>query len=149
MLETRRLTKIYPGPVAALESVDLTIGSGMFGLLGPNGAGKTTLLRLLAGFDEPDGGAVHKGQSVRVAYLPQEVETIAEGSVLEVALSGAGSNRFDGQARDSLTIDPHLGARGGARAAPDPGAARTHAGPASAGWPDSSAQRRSSGLRSA
>ena len=58
------------------------------GLVGPNGAGKTTVLRLLAGIDDPDEGAIHKGAAVQVAYLPQEVETIVNGSVLEVALSG-------------------------------------------------------------
>lgn len=58
MLEIKRLTKIYPGPVAALEGVTLTIEKGMFGLLGPNGAGKTTLMRILAGTLEPTSGEV-------------------------------------------------------------------------------------------
>ena len=49
MLTVRDLVKIYPGPVAALQGVDLDIPNGMFGLLGPNGAGKTTLMRILAG----------------------------------------------------------------------------------------------------
>ena len=81
MLETRRLTKIYPGPVAALESVDLTIDKGMFGLLGPNGAGKTTLMRILAGTLEPTSGEVFwDGEEVtrqpqkiwaNLGYLPQ------------------------------------------------------------------------------
>ncbi len=81
MLETRRLTKIYPGPVAALESVDLTIDSGMFGLLGPNGAGKTTLMRILAGTLEPTSGEVFFGGEdvtrqpqkiwANLGYLPQ------------------------------------------------------------------------------
>ena len=81
MLEIRRLTKIYPGPVAALESIDLTISKGMFGLLGPNGAGKTTLMRILAGTLEPTSGeVVLDGEDVvrrpekiweRLGYLPQ------------------------------------------------------------------------------
>lgn len=81
MLEIRRLTKIYPGPVAALESVDLTIHNGMFGLLGPNGAGKTTLMRMLAGTLEPTSGEVFwDGEDVTrqpqkiwasLGYLPQ------------------------------------------------------------------------------
>ncbi len=58
------------------------------GLVGPNGAGKTTLLRLLAGHESPDAGAVHRPAAVSVGYLPQEVEAVAGGSVLEVVLSG-------------------------------------------------------------
>lgn len=82
MLRIRDLTKVYPGPVAALQGVDLEIGEGMFGLLGPNGAGKTTLMRVLAGLLEPTAGSVtFDGQDVvshpekiwaQLGYLPQE-----------------------------------------------------------------------------
>jgi ABC-type multidrug transport system ATPase subunit len=82
MLEIRGLVKIYPGPVAALQGIDLDIPLGMFGLLGPNGAGKTTLMRVLAGLLEPTAGAVTlDGHDVladppwiraRLGFLPQE-----------------------------------------------------------------------------
>src|SRR5215207_7172559 len=82
MLEIRNLVKIYPGPVAALQGVDLDVPSGMFGLLGPNGAGKTTLMRILAGLLEPTSGTVTldveslTGPPERLwpklGYLPQE-----------------------------------------------------------------------------
>ncbi len=82
MLVIKNLTKVYPGPVAALQGVDLEIGQGMFGLLGPNGAGKTTLMRILAGLLEPTAGTVTLdgddivGRPERVwaqlGYLPQE-----------------------------------------------------------------------------
>ena len=42
------------------------------GLCGPNGAGKTTLLKMLAGLDEPDGGAVVKPAGLTLGYLPQD-----------------------------------------------------------------------------
>ena len=42
------------------------------GLCGPNGAGKTTLLRMMAGLDEPDGGAILKPAALTVGYLPQD-----------------------------------------------------------------------------
>jgi ABC-2 type transport system ATP-binding protein len=58
MLTIRNLVKIYPGPVAALQGIDLDVPRGMFGLLGPNGAGKTTLMRVLAGLLEPTSGTV-------------------------------------------------------------------------------------------
>jgi len=58
------------------------------GLVGPNGVGKTTLLRILAGLDSPDAGTVHKPPAARIGYLPQEVETVEQGNVLAVVLSG-------------------------------------------------------------
>jgi ABC-type multidrug transport system ATPase subunit len=82
MLAIRELVKIYPGPVAALQGIDLDVPRGMFGLLGPNGAGKTTLLRIVAGLLEPTAGTVTldgeelTGRPERVwpilGYLPQE-----------------------------------------------------------------------------
>jgi ATP-binding cassette subfamily F protein 3 len=59
-----------------------------WGLVGPNGAGKTTLLRILSGDDQPDAGAIHRSGTVRIGYLPQEVETVGEGSVLATVLDG-------------------------------------------------------------
>ena len=56
---------------------------------GPNGAGKTTLLRILAGEDAADAGDVHRSGGLTVGYLPQEVESIREGTVLRVVLDGA------------------------------------------------------------
>jgi putative ABC transport system ATP-binding protein len=52
--------------VTALDSVDLTIGSGEFvAILGPSGSGKTTLLQLLGALDRPSGGTVRfEGRSL-------------------------------------------------------------------------------------
>jgi ABC-type multidrug transport system ATPase subunit len=82
MLEIRDLVKVYPGPVTALQGVNLEVPEGMFGLLGPNGAGKTTLMRILAGLLEATSGQVLlDGKDVltdpqaiwsRLGYLPQE-----------------------------------------------------------------------------
>ena len=58
MLSVRDLVKVYPGPVTALQGVQLDLSPGMFGLLGPNGAGKSTFMRILAGLLEPTSGTV-------------------------------------------------------------------------------------------
>src|SRR6202035_2373724 len=82
MLSVRQLVKVYPGPVAALQGVDLDLPNGMFGLLGPNGAGKTTFMRILGGPLVPTGGCRTRGGEgvlthperiwARRGYLPQE-----------------------------------------------------------------------------
>ena len=47
------------GSVLALDTTDLTFGTGEFVvLLGPSGCGKTTLLRAVAGLIEPSSGSV-------------------------------------------------------------------------------------------
>ncbi len=82
MLQTRGLVKVYPGPVTALNGIDLDVPLGMFGLLGPNGAGKSTFMKILAGLLEPTSGSVTlDGTDIlkdpewlwpRLGYLPQE-----------------------------------------------------------------------------
>jgi len=52
------LTKHY-GEVRAVAGIDLEIEAGeFFTLLGPSGSGKTTTLRMIAGFEDPSGGAI-------------------------------------------------------------------------------------------
>src|SRR5829696_6666491 len=81
-LRIESLSKTYSNGVKALQNVNLTIPTGMFGLLGPNGAGKSTLMRTIATLQEADSGRVtlgnidvlrQKDQIRRVlGYLPQE-----------------------------------------------------------------------------
>ena len=82
MLQIKELVKVYPGPVAALQGVDLELSNGLFGLLGPNGAGKSTLMQIVAGVLEPSSGQVWlDGVDVtaqpefirrQLGYLPQD-----------------------------------------------------------------------------
>jgi energy-dependent translational throttle protein EttA len=46
------------------------------GVIGPNGAGKTTLFRMIVGQEEPDGGELKVGQSVKLGYVDQSRETL-------------------------------------------------------------------------
>jgi ABC-type Fe3+/spermidine/putrescine transport system ATPase subunit len=58
-LRLDRVTKKF-GPLTVVDEVTLEIPQGKFvTLLGPSGCGKTTLLRMIAGFYEPDGGAIY------------------------------------------------------------------------------------------
>ncbi|MGH8876233.1 MAG: ABC transporter ATP-binding protein [Stackebrandtia sp.] len=62
-IDLSAVTKVYPGGVRALDSLDLRIDDGeFFALLGPSGCGKTTLLRTIAGLEEATGGTVSIGE---------------------------------------------------------------------------------------
>ncbi|WP_169392266.1 MULTISPECIES: spermidine/putrescine ABC transporter ATP-binding protein PotA [Psychrobacter] len=59
LLQIEHLKKVYDN-VEVLSDINLTIHHGEFlTLLGPSGCGKTTLLRLIAGFEQPDAGAIY------------------------------------------------------------------------------------------
>ena len=78
------------------QGITWTIHPGdRVGLVGPNGCGKTSLLRIVAGIDEPDEGRVSRSAGLRIAYLPQEVETEvgSDAPLIEAALAGAGEIR--------------------------------------------------------
>lgn len=48
------------GGVQAVRNISLEVAEGeFFSLLGPSGCGKTTTLRMIAGFEQPDTGAIH------------------------------------------------------------------------------------------
>jgi ABC transport system ATP-binding/permease protein len=67
------VTLTIPGRTL-LDHVTWRVGPGdRFGVVGVNGAGKTSLLRLLEGSRAPDSGVVKVGQTVKLAYLSQEV----------------------------------------------------------------------------
>jgi ATP-binding cassette ChvD family protein len=51
-------------------SFDLPPGA-ILGVVGANGMGKTTLLRLILGQEQPDGGRVEIGPTVKLTYLDQ------------------------------------------------------------------------------
>ena len=78
------LRKSY-GEVTAVDGVDLEIGRGeFFTLLGPSGSGKTTTLRLIAGFEQPDAGAVELGGRDVVGLPPyaRDVNTVFQDYAL-------------------------------------------------------------------
>lgn len=67
------------GGVTILSRDTWRIGPGdRVGLVGVNGSGKTTLLRLLVGELSPESGRRVQGQTVRLAYLTQELHDLPD-----------------------------------------------------------------------
>jgi multiple sugar transport system ATP-binding protein len=61
-IELDRVTKLFPGGVAAVDDVSLRIENGEFlALVGPSGCGKSTLLRAIAGLEEVTSGRISIG----------------------------------------------------------------------------------------
>jgi ATP-binding cassette ChvD family protein len=63
---------------------------GIVGVIGPNGAGKTTLFRMIIGEEKPDAGTLRVGETVQIAYVDQNRETLdGERTVFEEITGGA------------------------------------------------------------
>jgi len=78
ILETRNLTKVYPGAeqIIALNHVNLTIEKGeLVAIMGDSGSGKSTLLHMLGGVDKPTEGQVLI-QDVDITSLREKEMTI-------------------------------------------------------------------------
>ena len=74
ILTAHHVSKAY-GAQDVLRDITLALAHGQrAALVGPNGVGKTTLLRLLAGLEEPSGGAVHRARGQTIGFLPQHAD---------------------------------------------------------------------------
>ena len=73
-----------------VEDMNFVIPPGaIIGVVGPNGAGKTTLFNMITGKEKPDTGTIETGQSVKLAYVDQERETLdPEKTIFELLSDG-------------------------------------------------------------
>ena len=71
-LNLQNLDKHF-GTVRAVDGVNLAIADQEFvALLGPSGCGKTTTLRMIAGLEQPTGGAIRIGERDVTALPPRD-----------------------------------------------------------------------------
>jgi len=89
MLQISRLCKSFDG-FAATRDVSLVLEQGeRHAIIGPNGAGKTTLFKMITGQEDPDAGTINIGESVKLAHVDQERDSLdPDKSIWEVISGG-------------------------------------------------------------
>jgi ABC-2 type transport system ATP-binding protein len=91
VIRTEDLTKVYPGDIKAVDTLNLSISAGeIFGLLGPNGAGKTTTAGMLTTRVLPTSGKAFVAGIDVVAHpavAKQVIGVVAQQNTLDRALT--------------------------------------------------------------
>jgi ATPase subunit of ABC transporter with duplicated ATPase domains len=76
VIRAEGVRKVY-GDRVLFDGVDFNVPRGaIVGIVGANGAGKTTLFRMITGAEQPDGGALRVGETVKLAYVDQHRDAI-------------------------------------------------------------------------
>jgi sulfate-transporting ATPase len=88
VVEAQKLAKSY-GDNLLFEDVNFSLPpGGIVGVIGPNGAGKTTLFRLILGAEQPGGGTLRVGETVKIAHVDQSRDTLPDTATIWEAISG-------------------------------------------------------------
>jgi len=77
VIEFKGVTKAFKDRLL-MDDLNFTIPAGaIVGIIGPNGAGKSTLFKMIMGLEKPDTGDVNIGQTVKLAYVDQSRDDLA------------------------------------------------------------------------
>ena len=115
MLEVRKVYGRGENAVAALDGVDLTVGSDeILALVGPSGSGKTTLCSIAGGLLTPTSGAVMVGGRDISGYSSKQL-TAFRRSAVGFVFQTVNLVSFL-TARENLLVVDELGPRTGRRA---------------------------------
>jgi len=89
VIEAEHLVKAF-GDRLLIDDLSFKLPpGGIVGVIGPNGAGKTTLFRMITGQENPDGGSIRVGDTVKAGYVDQSRDTLrANKTVFEEISDG-------------------------------------------------------------
>ncbi len=89
VIEAEGVLKAY-GDRVLVEGMSFSLPpGGIVGIIGPNGAGKTTLFRMITGQEQPDGGVIRIGETVKIAYVDQTRDVLdPDKTIWEVISEG-------------------------------------------------------------
>ncbi len=88
VIEAGHLAKGY-GDRLLIDDLSFAIPrAAIVGIIGANGAGKTTLFRMITGQEDPDGGALTVGATVKIAYVDQSREALDASKTVYEEITG-------------------------------------------------------------
>jgi ATP-binding cassette ChvD family protein len=82
VIQAEKLRKGY-GNRLLIEDLDFKLPpGGIVGIIGPNGAGKSTLFKMITGVEQPDGGTLTIGDSVKLGYVDQSRDSLDDNKTV-------------------------------------------------------------------
>jgi ATP-binding cassette ChvD family protein len=88
VIDAVKLKKAF-GDRLLCENVNFSLPpAAIVGIIGPNGSGKTTLFRMILGQENPDGGEIKVGASVKLAYVDQTRDSLDPEESIWQCISG-------------------------------------------------------------
>ena len=88
VIEFKGVSKSF-GDRLLIDNLSFKVPAGaIVGIIGPNGAGKSTLFKLIAGKEQPDSGEVAIGKTVRMAFVDQHRDDLANEKTVWEDISG-------------------------------------------------------------
>ena len=92
VVQLEKVTKAF-GEKILIENLSINLPPGsIIGVIGPNGAGKTTLLRLITGQEKSDSGNIKIGETVNIAYVDQNRDTLDGNKTVWEEITGGDEN---------------------------------------------------------
>ena len=97
VIEFEGVSKSF-GDRLLIDDLSFKVPAGaIVGIIGPNGAGKSTLFRMISGKEQPDSGTVKIGPTVKMAFVEQSREDLANDKTVWQDVSGGLDNLVVGK----------------------------------------------------
>ena len=87
VIEFKGVSKGF-GDRLLIDDLSFSVPRGaIVGIIGGNGAGKTTLFHMITGSENPDGGSIEIGETVKLAFVEQSRENLDDKKTVWEAVS--------------------------------------------------------------